>query len=337
MSCRRNRRVSLCACLLLCLAPSLRAGTLQELFRAATTANQGYSMFRIDLELAALRKGKGEIEAKVELSRLNAESTYLSALADYRKSILGFYNEVIDAVYAAATAELDASIAALRLENAREDRKYAESRYRNGLLSEVGFRESDITLKTATTDQELAAWTYQDARDAVRLALGMDWRTDLPPAVPAFEPDGTVEQWLAADTTLRKARLAEKIASLETAGLASNAPSFDRKIQETELLKAQAAVKAAESAGRRAHESALRNWKNQRAVLQIRAEESELKSAAYQDALKQYESGMISLNDRNLQQISVFTARKSLLTVERAFLKTMGAFLSAMDRDPLGL
>ena len=75
---------------------------LRNLFAAATQSNQDYSIYKIDLELAQLKKNKGEIEAKVELDRVNAQYSYVSALADYRDSVLSFYNEVIDAVFAAA-------------------------------------------------------------------------------------------------------------------------------------------------------------------------------------------------------------------------------------------
>jgi len=133
----------------------LSAGSLGDLFTAATGSNQDYSIYKIDLDLAQLKKTKGEIEAKVELDRINAQYNYVTALSNYRGSVLGFYNEVIDAVFAAATAELDLESVGLGLENAKEDRKYADSRFRNGLISEEVFKEIDIAFKMTTTNYEL--------------------------------------------------------------------------------------------------------------------------------------------------------------------------------------
>lgn len=80
--------------LAIAVAP-LSAGSLKDLFTAATQSNQDYSVYTLDLELAQLKKTKGEIEAKVESDRLSAQNSYVSALASYRSSVLDFYDEVI--------------------------------------------------------------------------------------------------------------------------------------------------------------------------------------------------------------------------------------------------
>ncbi|MDP3179198.1 MAG: TolC family protein [Spirochaetaceae bacterium] len=310
---------------------------MRELMSAASEASRDYPMFGIDLELAGLKKGKADIEAKAELDRLNAESTYQSALAEYRSSTLGFYNEVIDAVYSAASAQLDAGIAELKLANAAEDEKYAALLFESGSSSEVELKEAQIARKTAATDLKLAERSLKAAAEAVSSTAGIAWKSELVPAVPDFSPKTEVEAWLGKDTALSKARLAEKISALKTAGLAANAPKYDRRIQETELLKAKAAVIGAEEAGRQAFENALKNLENQAAMMQIRLEECDLSETSYQDSLKQLESGLISASDVNLKSIAVLNARKNLLQARKSYIKTVGSFKSAMGEDPAGL
>lgn len=315
----------------------LSAGSLGDLFTAATGSNQDYSIYKIDLDLAQLKKTKGEIEAKVELDRINAQYNYVTALSNYRGSVLGFYNEVIDAVFAAATAELDLESVGLGLENAKEDRKYADSRFRNGLISEEVFKEIDIAFKMTTTNYELSSWTLKDARDNFLLVTGLDWKTGIIPEVPAFQPAAKIEEWIAKDTTLQRATLSEKITSLRMASLPTNASVYDRRIQETENLKARASVSNAESNARRAYERALSTLRNQASLLQIRTDEFALKEAAFKDALLQYERGMISLSDKNVKAITVLTARKNLLAAQKSYIKSIGSFLSAMGENPLGI
>jgi hypothetical protein len=317
-------------------APPLSAGTLKDLFTAATQSNQDYSMFKIDLELAQLKKNKGEIEAKVELDRVNAQYAYVSALAEYRKSVLAFYNEVIDAAFAVATAEADATAVGLNLENAKEDDKYAESRFRNGLISEEILKEIDIALKTVSANQEFTAWTLQDAKDNIRMVTGLAWEPKLLPDLPVFEAKATAEEWIAKDPALEKARLSEKIAALKIASLATNASVYDRKILETESLRAKVAAANAEGDSRRAWGGARGTGHHPPARLQIRTDEYALKKLTLDDALRQYEKGIISLNDKNLKAIAVLTAQKNLLAARKSYVKTIGAYLSAIGDSPLG-
>jgi outer membrane protein TolC len=313
------------------------AGTLGELFAAATQSNQEYSLYKIDLDIAQLKKTKGEIEAKVELDRINAQFNYLGAVAGYRASVLGFYNEVIDAAFAAATAEADVASVSLSLENAKEDRKFADSRFKNGLISEEVFKEIDIVFKTASTNYELSVWTLADAKDNFRLVTGLDWKPELLPEVPAFNPSDSADLWISNNTALERARLSEKIAAFKTASLATNASVYDRRIQETENLRAKVSLASTESDAKRAFESALSTLKNQASLLQIRKDEFALKESAYQDALKQFERGMISLNDKNLKAMAVLTARKNLLNVQKSYVKSIGSYLSATGANPLGI
>lgn len=334
---RRSSRHSVLPSLLLLVVSELSAGTLQELFKAATSINQDRSLYEMDLELAELRLGKAEIEAAGELERASAEATYAVALAEYRRLALLYFNEVIDLAFAAATAELDSAIAALRLENARESRRYAESRYLGGLVSEEGLKQADIALRTATTDQELAAWTYQDSKDTVFIGLGLQWEAGILPELPPFVPEGSQEDWLRLDATLRRARCAERIAVLRTATLMGNAPSFDRQVQRLENLKAAAAVTSAESDARRAFDGIVRRLNSQKAVLGILTEEDDLQALATRDAVKRYEGGLISLSDMNLQRISAFNARKALLQARKTSIKTIGEYSLYLGIDPMGL
>ena len=251
--------------------------------------------------------------------------------------MLSFYNEVIDAVFAAAAAELDLESVNLSLQNAKVDKDYADTRYKNGLISEEVFKEIDIAYKTTSNTQELSAWTLKDAKDAVLLVTGLEWSTSLLPDLPVFEADGKVEDWTAKDTNLQMALLSEKIATLKTASLATNASAYDKRIQETENLKTKVSVSNAESDAKRSYESAFSTLKNQANLLQIRNDEYALKEASYKDALLKYERGMISLGDKNLKEISVLNARKNLLAAQKSYIKSIGSYLSGMGENPLGL
>ncbi|HWP67833.1 MAG TPA: hypothetical protein VN437_00940, partial [Rectinemataceae bacterium] len=179
--------------------------------------------------------------------------------------------------------------------------------------------------------------TLKDAKDNFRLLTGLEWKTSLIPEVTSFQADAKVEDWIAKDTTLEKANLSEKIASLKTASLATNASVYDRRIQEMENLKAKVSVSNAENDARRSYESAISTLRNQASLLQIRNDEYALKELAHQDALRQYERGMISLNDKNLKAIVVLTARKNLLAAQKSYIKSIGSYLSAMGENPLGI
>ena len=116
----------------------------------------------------------------------------------------------------------------MSLQNAEEDKKYAESRYTNGLISEEIFKEIDIAYKTTSTDQELSAWTLKDAKDNVRLVTGLEWNSSLIPEIPSFEASAKVEDWIAKDLTYEMALLSQKIQGLKTASLATNTSVYDR-------------------------------------------------------------------------------------------------------------
>ncbi len=321
--------------LLFLTVQGLNAITVQELFRSAVSVRISYSLFKVDLELASLRRTRAEIEAKEELDRLNAEFSYVGALADYRRANLAFFNETLDTVFNVALAELDASIADVKAENANEDARLAQTRYLNGLLSEEGLKESGLALSTVTTDQELAAWTFADAAEVFRSALDRDWNGTLVPQVPDFIPSGTIELWLEKDTTLRRAKLSEKIAILKTAKLAANAAAFDRRIQQAELAKAKVAVTTTENDTRRAFDATVRKLKNQKALLQLRTEESVLKATLARDATRRYESGFAPLSEKNAQRTSELGARKNLLSAQRTYLKTIVEYLVYTDADPM--
>jgi len=327
--------IVLCA-LVLATAP-LAAGSLKDLFTAATQSNQDYSVYTLDLELAQLKKTKGEIEAKVELDRVNAQNSYTSALASYRRSVLSFYNEVIDAAFAAATAEVDLESVGLSLQNAKIDKDYADTRFKNGLISEEVYKEIDIAFKTVSNNYDLAAWTLLDAKNVFFSATGREWDSSLLPEVPDFSFVASVEDWLAKDTSLAMTGLAVKIQELKAASLASNASAYDKRIQETENLKAKVSLANAESDARRSYESMKITLRNQVALLQIRSDEYALEEASFQDGLRQYEKGIISQNDKNQKAMALLSVKKILLAARKNYIKSIGSCLSALGENPLGL
>ncbi len=320
---------------LIALAIPAAADSLKGLFAAASANNQDYAVFSLDLELARLRKTKGDIEAKVELDRLQAQSSYISALASYRRSVLNFYNEVIDAAFAVATAELDKEASSLSMQNTSVDRQSADTRFASGLISEEVYKEIEIAYKTQANNNELALWTLEDSKRIFLATTGMEWAPSLLPDVPDFKTSAGVEEWLASDTSLQVAQVADTIQGIKSASLAANASAYDRRIQETESLKAKVSLANAESDSRRAFESSVNSLKNQQNLLQIRSAEYALKESAYNDGLRQYEKGIISQSDKNLRRIALITAHKNLLTAEKNYLKSIGSYRSALGENPL--
>jgi outer membrane protein TolC len=315
----------------------LPAQSLASLFKAAAAANQDYAMAKVDLDLAELRRVKGEVEARVELDRVIGQSTFVSAQGKYLAAIATYFNEVVDAVFNAAKTELDADIASLTLENSREDRKYAELRYKNGLISEEDFKKADLAFRTNEAAQETAALTAQDAKDAILQSLGLEWKNGLIPEAPAFSPQGTREDWVGLDVPYRTAILADKAAQLKTAALPGNAAPFDRKIQETENLKAKASLDGSKTDAQRAYDGILRLLKNQKSALQVRSDDRDLKTATYEDALRRYKSGAISLTEMNTARIAELSSRRLRFEAQQNYLKTIGKYLLYMGQDPTGL
>jgi outer membrane protein TolC len=337
MRIRETLRRFVVVAILVTLAMPATAGTLEELFAAASAKNQDYTVLNLDLELAKLRKTKGDIEAKVELDRLQAQSSYVSAIASYRRSVLNFYNEVIDAAFAVATAELDAESLSLSLQNALVDKESAGTRFNSGLISEAVFKEIEIAYKTQANNYELALWTLEDSKRIFFSTTGLEWSSALLPEIASFETQASPEQWLSNDTTVQLTQVADKIQDIKTASLAANASAYDRKIQETEQLKAKVSLNNAQSDARRSFESGSNNLKNQKNLLQIRMDEYALKESAYEDGLRQYESGIISSSEKNQRRITLITAHKNLLAAKKNYLKSVGSFLSALGENPLGI
>jgi outer membrane protein TolC len=337
MKSRGGLSLALCALCFVCSTMPVSAGTLEELFTAATKSNQDYAVYKLDLEIANLKKTKGEIEAKVELDRVNAQYTYVSSLADYQSLVLSFYDKVIDAVFDTAIADLDDQSVALSLENAKEDKKYADVRYQNGLISEDDFKEIGIAYDTAVRDKQLSEYTLQDAKDYMRSVTGLEWNWNLIPEIPAFEPNTTLEDWVAKDITLEEATLTKKIQNLTTAALATNTSIYDRRIQEAENVRAEVAVTNAENNAKRSYESTLSTIKNDAALLQIRKDEYALKETLYQEAQRQFDNGTISLSSKNETAIDVLTAQQNLLTAQKNYIEAVASYLSAMGETPLGL
>ena len=337
MRLRKRAGTFLVLAILIAAAMPAAAGTLEELFAAASASNQDYAVLNLDLELAKLRKTKGDIEAKVELDRLQAQSSYVSALASYRRSVLNFYNEVIDAAFAVATAELDVESLSLSLQNALVDKESGDTRFKSGLISEAAFKEIEIAYKTQANNFELAQWTLEDAKRIFFSTTGLEWASSLLPDIDSFENSASLDQWLVNDTSVQLAQVAEKIQDIKTVSLAANASAYDKKIQDTEQMKAKVSLNNAESDARRLFESGSNNLKNQKNLLQIRLDEYALKESAYEDGLRQYEKGIISQSEKNQRRITLITANKNLLAAKKNYLKSVGSFLSALGENPLGI
>jgi outer membrane protein TolC len=322
---------------MICLTPPLSAGTLDELFSAATKSNQDYSVYKLALELAELKQTKGTIEAKVEQDRVQAKYEYATAVSTYWTNVSGFYNKVVDTVFDAGTADLSYQVCALNRQNAQEDLISADMRYKNGLISEDSYREIAIAFDTATTNLQLAEFTLGYSKSYVKLITGLDWNVSLLPDTPAFDAKASLDDWLKSDSTLEKARLNKTINDLKTDSLATNTSMYDRRIQDTENAKATVELGDAENNAKRSYESILSTLSNAAAVLKIRQDEYALKVTVYEQAQKQYEKGTLSLSSRNDRQGDVFTSQKQVLSARKDYIKVIASLQTAMRKNPLGL
>lgn len=337
MQYRRKFFLALCGVALVCCASSASAGTLEDLFAAATKSNQDYSVYKLTLELAGLEKTKGEIEAKVEQERVEAQYNYSVSVADYWTNVLSFYDEVIEAIFDAGTAETAYKSADLSLQNAQEDMNYAELRYKNGLISEDTYKEIVIAYNTAKTNLQLAEFTLSDAKSYVKFVTGLDWNSDLLPDIPSFEAKAALDEWATQDISLEEAKLNKQLNDLKTAALATNTSMYDRRIQEAANAKAAVEVTNAENSSKRSYENTLSTIANYASVLKIRQDEYALKTSLYEEAQKQYEKGTIALSDKNDTEIEVCTAHENLLSAQLSYIKSVASYLTAMRENPQGL
>jgi len=333
----RNHFLAVVAVCLTCLAAPLSAGTLDELFSAATKSNQEYSVYKLTFELAGLKQTKGTIEAKVEQDRVQAKYEHATAVSTYWTNVTGFYNKVVDSMFDAGIADLSYQVCALNRQNAQEDLNSAEVRYKNGLISEDSYREIAIAFDTAKTNMQLAEFTLGYAKSYVKLITGLDWNASLLPDAPVFEAKASQNDWLETDSTLEKAKLNKTINDLKTDSLATNTSMYDRRIQDTENAKAAVELGDAENNAKRSYESILSTLSNAAAVLKIRQDEYALKETVYEQAQKQYEKGTLSLSSKNDRQVDVFTSQKQVLSARKDYIKAIASFQTAMRENPLGL
>jgi outer membrane protein TolC len=337
MNYRKNFFLVVCAVSLVGFVSPLSAGTLQDLFTAATKSNQDYSVYQLTFELAGLKQTKGEIEAQVEQDRVQAQYDYSAATSTYWNGVLSFYDKVIDAIFDAGNAEISYQSYILSLQNAQEDMNSAEARYKNGLISEDTYKEIVISYNTAQNNLQLAEFTLSYAKSNVKFVTGLDWKSDLIPGLPSFEAKASLDEWMAKDISLEEANLYKKLNDLKTNALATNTPMYDRRIQETDNAKAAVEITKAENNAKRSYEEVLSTISNDAAVIKIRQDEYALKASLYQQAQTQYDKGTISLSAMNNKQIDVYAAQGRLLSAQQAYLKSIASYQTAIRENPLGL
>lgn len=327
----------MCAIALVFVASPLSAGTLSGLFTAATKSNRDYSVYQLTLELAGLKRTKGEIEAKIEQDRVQAQYDYSGAVSTYWSNVLNFFSKVVNAIFDAGSASTSYQSCLLSLQNAKDDMDSAEVRYKNGLISEDTYKELAISYNTAKTNLQLAESTMNYAQSYVKFVTGLEWTADLLPGIPAFESKASLDDWVAKDSALEKARLYQKLNTLKTEALATNTSMYDRRIQETENAKAAAEVSNAEDSAKRSYDEILSTLENDASVMKIRQDEYSLKMSIYQQAQEQYQKGTISLSTKNAKQIDVFSAQEHLLSAQKDYINSMASYQTSMREDPLGL
>jgi outer membrane protein TolC len=309
--------------------------TIAELLTAASSVHPVPASIALDRELAELRFEKSRIEAKRDRDRLSAETTRLSALESQRKSLLEFCTAVIDAVFDAAVAEVDARIAARSATAAADDEEGARRQFERGLLSEEDLENAGLEHRSALLSAEQADWALEDARRQLKAATGLEWRSSLVPEVPDVAPPEDAAEWLQSDLGLRKAELALQMASLDRDALPGNAAPYDRRIAEAALEKADMALEQARQGSERSFRSAVQTLQSQKASIVLREGEIELQRALLADAERRYRQGVIARGDWDRQQVRSWTAEKARLQALRSYLRSLESYLVSTGADPM--
>ena len=307
---------------------------LAAVLRSAREVNETYLEMRVDAELAELRYEKARIEARDEIAAMTAESTFLGALADQRRSLQSFYAEVVDAVYGAVSADYDRQIAERNEELARIQETAVEVRFRNGLVPEGDLIEARISVRSASVEREERAWQYADAVDALADATGQTMEDITIDSPPSFTPRMDAGAWIAADPGVARARVAQEIAEARLARLAANAPEFDRMTAETELERARLATDRAVNASERAYESFRRRLTTLPQIITIRTEQLRLAEALYREAQERFDRGLITAAQRDQTFTRVLTAQKNLADAQRNFVRVVLEYAALAGIDP---
>lgn len=329
----RNAAVSAWFVLAACFP--LTGESLAELLASASSVNPIVRSAAVTLEIAKLEYERDRITAADERGRLRAEMNLLSAHAAYRTSLRSYYNEVIDAIFDAARAELDRRIASLEADTAAENERATEASYLRGLSSEESLENARLALRTAALGLEQAEWEFREYDEALKASTGLAWSETLPPSsVPEFAVALSPEDWIENDPAVRRARISERIAEISLELMPLNATRFDRLLAETELERARLAVRQAEAAALGSYRSLLQRGRSQYATLRIRREQTEIQERLAEGAIQRYLRGLISNVERDQDRVRALNARRSYYEAMRSYLKTYLEYLVAVGRSP---
>ena len=307
---------------------------LAAVLRSAREVNETYLELQVDVELAELRYEKARIEASDEVAMLTAESTYLGAQADHLRSLQSFYAEVVDAAYGAVTADYDRQIAERNEELARNEEAAMEVRFRNGLVPEGDLIDARIAVRSAAVEREERSWQFSDALDALSDATGRTLEEITLSAPSTFTPRMGVDEWIAADPGVARARIAQQIAEVRLARLPANAPEFDRLTVETELERARLATDRAISASERTWESLERRLTTLPQIVSIRAEQLQLSEALHREAQERFDRGLITAAQRDQTFTRVLTARRNLEDSRKNYVRVVLEYAALAGIDP---
>lgn len=316
--------------LAICALPLVaHAIELPELIRSAEAVNETYRALVIEADLAELRYDKARIEASDRIQELNADIAWLTARVDERRSLQAFYGEVVDAVYGAVAADYDRRIAEWNDRLARDQEAVVEVQFRNGLVPESELFDARIAVRSAAVDREERAWQLVDALDALSDATGLTLDEVSLPPVPAFAIRMSLDDWIADDLSVARARLAEQIVELRVARMPANAARFDRITLETELERAQLATERAVSASQRTYETLRRRLTTLPEIIVIRTEQLRISEASHREAQERFNRGLITAAQRDQTWVRVLTARRNLVDSERNYMRTILEYAAA--------
>ncbi len=316
-------------------AITLHAADISAIFASANKVNQDYSSIRLDLELATLRHQKSTIEAKDDLDGISAESTFLQAKATYRRSLVSYYQDVLDSAFGAVLADISLQIALGNEEVAREDEASAGQSVLKGLAPRRDLIDARTTTRSAAVDTEEARWGLSDARDELMNVTGLAIsEIELPQSIKPLVVELTADQWIEWDFAVQRARVDERGAQLRFDRLPGNTADFDRTVAKGEFNRAALDSLRAVDSARAAYEGIVRKLQTQREIISMRTEVLELNRELAQDAAASYKNGMMSQADKKRTDVRVLTARKNLLQAELDYAKTIMEYVVVAGIEP---
>ena len=327
------QRIALMATVIMISCAGLLVAETGALFAVAEERNQEYRRLGLDFELAVLRAERQAIQARDHLDDLQAQDSMLAARLSYRRGLEEFYHDTLHRAFAVKIARLRGRINDLQAQRATDQVRQQELRYQRGLAPQTELINARIALRAALRDKQTAEWSLRDAQIAFEEANGVPWSDALHPRVGPV-PEASLADWLAEDLALLRAETAAEAALIRRERLPRNATSFDRRIADANLERAEFSREQARLQSERRFQELTRRLQVQRETIRIRMEEMDLQRALARESIAGFERGMVTASARDQAQVQEIQARIQVLNAEQDFLATVVTYLLGLGETP---